>query len=322
MELALRARVDGLTVDAIDRLRIDQRSVVRTWGMRSTLHLLPTADLEWMLATLDPANLKAAWRWLEKRAGLDRTRSAAMLEAACALLQAHGPLPRRELMARVSEVVGFDTQPAAAGAMLLGGLLGRICFGPDRGSKPTYAALDHWLGQPIDISRSPELTRLARSFLTGYGPAGPRDLAAWWGMPISQARAAWENLKDELTVVEVDGENLSELKGASTPEIAHSVRLIPAFDTYLLGYDRRDFAVPRGLQGQVFHGGQIAPVILVDGLAVGTWRYAQHAGKIRINATPFSEFSSPVREGIAAEAEDIGRFYGLKQDLVFSKLAT
>jgi hypothetical protein len=272
-----------------------------------------------MLATLDPANLKAAWRWLEKRAGLDRAQSTAVLEAACELLQAHGPLPRRELMARVSQIVGFDAQPAAAGAMLLGGLLGRICFGPDRGATPTYAALEGWLGSPLDLNTPPERSQLARRFLAGYGPAGPRDLAAWWGMPITQARSAFESLRDQLTAVEFDGETISDLTDASAPEPVHAVQLIPAFDTYLLGYAQRDFAVPKAFQKAVFHGGQIAPVVLVDGLATGTWRYAQHAGKIHVDAQPFAEFSAKIRDGIAAEADDIARFYSLKAVLTFRK---
>jgi hypothetical protein len=321
MALALRARVKGLTAAAIEAERVERRSVVRTWCMRSTLHLLAAEDLEWLLSTLDPGHLRGSWRWLLQRAGLDDEQSARVVEAAVAILRDAGPLPRRELMLRVSAQVGFDALPAAAGAMLAGGLQGRIGFGPDQGSDPTYADLATWLGRPLDVAHRPNFERLIRRYLKGYGPANPADLAAWWGSSLTQVKQAWTKLEGELLDLKSEDQPLWILCGAAWEVPAASprpiVRLIPAFDTYLLGYQDRAFAVAKSDQVQVFHGGQIAPVVLVDGLAEGTWRYEQRGGQMRIAAQPFRAFSPQVCEGIAAEAEDIGRFYGLKAVLSF-----
>ncbi len=321
MELALRARAKGLTAAAIKEARLEQRSIVRTWCMRSTLHLLAAEDLEWMLSTLDPGHLRGGWRWLHQRAGLDDEQSVRVVDTAVAILHETGPLPRRELMQRVSEQVGFDALPAAAGAMLAGGLQGRIGFGPDQGSDPTYADLATWLGRPLDVRFRPDFECLIRRYLKGYGPANPTDLAAWWGSSLTQIKLAWTKLEGELLALKSENQPLwtlhgaaGELPGASPRPI---VRLIPAFDTYLLGYRDRTFAVAKTDQGQVFHGGQIAPVILVDGLAEGTWHYEQYGSQMRIAAQPFRGFSPQVREGIAEEAEDIGRFYSLKAVLSF-----
>ena len=95
--------------------------------------------------------------------------------------------------------------------------------------------------------------------------------------------------------------------------------MLPAFDTYLLGYHDRGFAVDPAHQGRVFHGGEIVPVILLDGNVIGTWRYAQPAGRTQIAVTPFSPLKPAIREGIAEEAEDIGRFFGLKTALAYNK---
>jgi hypothetical protein len=309
MELSLRSRVNGLTAADIELERAQRRSIVRSWCMRSTLHLLAAEDVDWMLSTLDPGHLRGGWRWLHQRAGLDDRQAADVVEAAIAILLAEGPLTRRELMQRVSTRVGYDAFPSAAGAMLTGGLQGKICFGPDRGSEPTYAACDTWLRRPLNVAYQPDVERLIRRYLKGYGPATPADLAAWWGSGLSTVRPIWKQLEKELPE--------ADLPERPTSAIHPVVRLIPAFDTYLLGYQDREFAVAKADQAQVFHGGQIAPVILVDGLTQGTWRYEQRGSQMRISTQPFRGFTPQIREGIAEEAEDIGRFYGLKAVLSF-----
>ena len=47
--LAVRVRSTGLLNDDIERARVQERSVIRTWGQRGTLHLLATEDLGWLL---------------------------------------------------------------------------------------------------------------------------------------------------------------------------------------------------------------------------------------------------------------------------------
>ena len=47
--LAVRVRADSATEDAVEEARVRDRSVVRTWAMRGTLHLLPAEDVRWIL---------------------------------------------------------------------------------------------------------------------------------------------------------------------------------------------------------------------------------------------------------------------------------
>jgi hypothetical protein len=131
-------------------------------------------------------------------------------------------------------------------------------------------------------------------------------------------------LQDELIELDVEGQSVWLLASessalADTTRPSRTVRLLPAFDTYLLGYRMRDFAVPPNYQNRVFHGGEIVPTILVDGCAAGTWRYAQRGKQIRITVTPFSSFTSEIRDLIAEEANDIGRFFGLSAVLSRTK---
>src|SRR5581483_8651081 len=52
--LSLRARADGLAGADVERARLADRSIVHTWAMRGTLHLVPAEDLGWLLGLLGP----------------------------------------------------------------------------------------------------------------------------------------------------------------------------------------------------------------------------------------------------------------------------
>jgi hypothetical protein len=88
------------------------------------------------------------------------------------------------------------------------------------------------------------------------------------------------------------------------------VRLLPAFDAYILGYVNRDYLVRPEHQREVYHGGQTVPVVLVDGLAAGVWRYDRQGKKLKIILSPFDRFDEETQHLIAEEAENIGRFFG------------
>jgi hypothetical protein len=322
MALSLRARVEGLTWQALEAGRVRRRKLVRTWCMRGTLHLMAADELDGLLSAIPPGVVRHAWRWLEMRAGLKGEGARLVADTAYQVLKRDGPLPRRELMAAVSAEVGFETQAAAAGAVFLNGLLGRVCFGPSYGAEPTYAALDDWLRRPLAPLAAPDRVELARRYLRGYGPATPRDLAAWWGMGLTEANAAWNALRDDLVQLSVEGKPIWLLASDAgrldqTAPPGRAVSLLPAFDTYLLGYADREFAVPKPYQKHIYHGGQVVPTVLVDGVAAGTWRYEQRGDQMRITVTPFASFSREVRTLIQEEAQDVGRFYDARPALSY-----
>src|SRR5271155_4540556 len=64
-ELTAWARVEGLERSAVRRALWEQRTLVKTWAMRGTLHLLPSAELPLWYAALT-ANRRylrpAAWQ--------------------------------------------------------------------------------------------------------------------------------------------------------------------------------------------------------------------------------------------------------------------
>jgi hypothetical protein len=52
--LAVWVRSNDLVADQVEQARVQERSIVRTWCMRGTLHLLATEDLGWLLPLFGP----------------------------------------------------------------------------------------------------------------------------------------------------------------------------------------------------------------------------------------------------------------------------
>ena len=235
--LSVRVRTQGLTAADVDAAP----DVVRVWAWRGTLHLLAREDVPWVLALVAPgAQRSVAARWREL--GLDD----GIYERAREVILARVPATRAELREAL-EGSGVD-----ASGQRLPHLLGRVAR-EGRLHHPldgTFAPLDatDW------PSREEALQQLGRRYAAAYGPADADDLAAWSGVPKRDARAAWVPAGDD---------------GAATS----SVRLLPAFDTYLLGYKDRSHAVPPEHERKVRPGGGwIHPVVLVDGVAAATWK--------------------------------------------------
>jgi hypothetical protein len=103
----------------------------------------------------------------------------------------------------------------------------------------------------------------------------------------------------------------ADLVAQERPPSEPLVHLLPGFDTYLLGYRRRDLAVaPRHARRVHPGGGLLRPVLLVDGLAASTWRSRQRRGGLEIIVDPFETLSQDVRASVEREVRDVARFLG------------
>src|SRR5258707_176454 len=103
--LAVRPRSDGLDAQAVRRACNEERSVVRTWAMRGTLHMVPAQDVGWMVALLGPI-FAAADRRRRLQLGLDDGLCARALPALREILGDGRALTRAELVQRLAEAGG------------------------------------------------------------------------------------------------------------------------------------------------------------------------------------------------------------------------
>jgi DNA glycosylase AlkZ-like len=85
------------------------------------------------------------------------------------------------------------------------------------------------------------------------------------------------------------------------------------FDTYLLGWKDREFAVMPKHAAHVKEGGGgwIRPVIVRDGKVIGGWRSSRKGGMIEVTLGSPDELPADVGRAIDGEIRDIERFEGI-----------
>jgi hypothetical protein len=231
-------------------------------------------------------------------------------------LAAHGPLTRAE----VAAILAPHGIPTAGQATihLLGraALEGVICLGPLRGRQLTYVLIDDWIGRGRPLAREAALAELTRRYLAAFGPATPEDLAAWSGLPLRDVRAGWQQVAGALLAVSSEGRPawlLAERADwlADSPGTSPEVRLLPRYDTYLLGYRSREWVVAPAFARRIHPGGGIIhPALLVDGRACGTWASTRRRTNLEIAVEPFEPLPPAVVAGLEVEVASIGHFLG------------
>jgi hypothetical protein len=323
-ELSIGIRVDGVTRRDVQAALWEQRTLVKTFGLRGTVHLFPSEELPlWMAAlraraTLDPRRYESL--------GLAPAELASVLEAIGDALDGQG-LTIKQLGERVvrqaGSWAGAMASPAWGGAWprwrkALGeaALAGLLCYGPPDGTEVTFVRPDQWLGLRPGNGPDEALAEVFRRYLRAYGPARPRDFAQWFNIPPRAARDLAGALKDELQEVDVEGYRSYVLADdARTIGAAGSidseqlpVRLLPHFDCYVIGCHPRDRLLPPEWAERVpaRTAPSQLPELLVDGTVGGIWERRQAKGRLEVRVEPFGELDERQQHLLEQEAHRVG----------------
>ena len=324
--LGMRARSPGLSAASVNRALNDERSIVRTWLMRGTLHVVAAQDVRWLVDLLGPVFSRAATR-RHAQLGLDDDLKARGVAAIRRILSDSGPLTRYELVDRLRRRnVTLDPETQAPIHLIgLAALQGILCLGPDRDDgDPTYVLMDDWVPPGPTRSRETALTELGRRYFAAYGPATVEDLSAWSGLSMIDVRSAVSGARAGLADVVIQGRPgflLKQLLKLVAEPRKTDVRLLPAFDTYLLGYRRRDLAVPIPLQRRLQRGGGwLHPALVIDGRAVGAWFLPKSRERGQVTVESIEPLRGALQKAVEAEVNDIGRFLGKALTLFIGRL--
>jgi hypothetical protein len=307
--LAIRAREPKLTAAEVESARTEERSTVRLWAMRNTAHLIATDDLPLVRSIFMP--LMAAFnRRRLAQFGLDANAQERALSLIARQLERDGALTRTELSERLqASGIGVDTERRVH-LFPLAVSTGLAALGPGEGRGTKLVLARDWLPEPPDLDRGAALAELARRYFAAFGPATEADFAGWAGLPLGEVRRGMAAIATGLREVTVLGQPAWQPRARAPRPVAPGLlRLLPAFDNYLMGHRARDFIAPRNRWPLIGPGGgALYPPIVVGGSAVGTWRLKRRAGGLRAELLPFEPLATQTANAVDAELADVARF--------------
>jgi winged helix DNA-binding protein len=315
-EMQVGVRVECSVNDVKTALWKD-KSLVKTWLMRGTLHIVPSADLPLYTAAMRSRRVWPNNTWL-KWVQLTEPELIDMIGAIGDALEQ--PMTREELIVKVgrgrSDHVRTVLKSGWSTLLKPVARAGRLCFGPSRGQSVTFVRPEKWLDSWREEDPDTALVEVARRYLSAYGPATKDDFARWWGAWPGVGKAAWAGLADELVPVSIEGRRADALQAdvglMAAAAAGHSILLLPAFDPYLMGYSSRDHLFEPAYRSRVSRtAGWISAVVLIDGRVTATWSHSVAKEVLRVTVEPFRKLPPKVRPEIRVRAEELAATLGL-----------
>lgn len=295
--LALAARLDGFTREDL-QAAIAARSVVKTTLMRLTLHCAAAEDYPAYAQLTRQARMR---NWRNTYPHLDEAQVVAELGAWLA-----EPRTNDEIRARVRRYEGMADDPWTpvifARTLLPLVQLPPAGFWDDR-RRASFVVDPRPRPEPAAAA-----TLVLARYLTAFGPASRRDVAAWAGVAQRDFAEAWERLplvayRDER------GTELHDLPGQPLPPASTPlpVRLLGHWDQPLLAYaDRERIIPPDVLPLKLTLSGD--PTVTVDGRVAASWAVRRASDAVEVRVTPHVEIARAARAQIRAEAKAVARF--------------
>jgi Winged helix DNA-binding domain len=300
-EIGIGIRVRGATRSGVRRALWEDRTLVKTWTLRGTLHLHPARELGmWLAARRATRSWREGQWYAEER--LSEREAGRLLDAIGAALDGRC-LTRAELAESVREILGSgigDRITSGYGHVLgPAAITGMICHGPPRGVHATFVRVDQWLDTVDDPQPDAALAAVARRFLTTYGPGTPRTFREWFRLEREDAEAAFRSLRRELVTVDMGGREAFLLAGDEA-DVARgrSVRLMPEYDAHLMGFRQREHLLPKDAKGVIaahprgrLEGPAPVPWLLINGMVAGSWSRNRTGRAGSVEVRPFRPLS-------------------------------
>ena len=317
-EISSAMRIEDATRSDVRRALWEHRTLVKTFGPRGTVHLLPAADLApWMTA------LGAIpWRSPFPDGVRMTPQQTATVVAAIGEALREGELTVDELTEALGELAGeWAVEPVMPAFQTMwprwrqvtdrAAYAGALCYGRDRDRKVTYTHPSRWAGDaapaPAPVEAGDAVAWLVRQYLRGYGPGTSSSFAQWVGAPPAWAAERMAAV-DGLVAVDLDGEPAWDLSDASYDvPAAEGVRLLPYFDAFVVGSRPRHLLFPgRARERALSPSGQAGnyPVVLVDGEVAGVWHQRRSGRRVAVTVEPVGRLS---KARLAAVQEQVDR---------------
>ncbi|MFF1707458.1 winged helix DNA-binding domain-containing protein [Streptomyces sp. NPDC058252] len=335
-EVSVGVRAEGVTrADVRAALWEADRPLVKTYGPRGTVHLLPSAELPFWTAALTaiPANPSQSADVRLTAAQADEVVAAIRdaLGGRCLTIDELGD----EVVARTGPWAGELVMPAFQGmwprwrqVMHRAGQRGALCFAPNRGRKVTYTRPPRFEPLAPDEATASErgLALLVRRYLRAYGPATAPHFAKWAAAPRGWALSLFTSLAQAGEIEEVDFAGAPAWVAAGDTEFPgaplRGVRLLPYFDAYGIAAQPREVLFPGTAYERALAGGQAGnyPVLLVDGVVAGVWHQRRRGRRTTVTVEPLGRLTARQERELAGQVERVGEVLEAKSELVVGRV--
>ena len=289
---AARMKTPARAIPALERALYEERTVVRTLGMRRTMFVVPLELLPIIQAACTDALVPAQRKLLVdmvEGAGFakDGARWVRRLEnATVAALEARGAATALELG---KDVPDLRKQISVAEGKSYAGKVGvstrilfllsteqRVARGRPKGSwtssQHQWEPMDAWFPDGVPTMPAADArVELVRRWLRAFGPATTKDVQWWTGWGLGQTRAA-------LAAADAVEVSLDSGPGWVVPGDERVVRapkpwvaLLPSLDPTTMGWKERAWYLGDHGPALFDRNGNAGPTVWVDGRVVGGW---------------------------------------------------
>jgi hypothetical protein len=330
-ELSIGLRLTQLTQTDIRAALWADRSLVKTFGPRGTVHLLPTRDLPmWSgaLAAMPPS--RSPFKE-DVRLTVEQTEEVlAAISDALADAELTVDELTEAVVARTGPWAGDLVMPAFQGmwprwrqVLSLAGVRGALCFGENRGAVVTYTSPCRWLPDFVPANGRAALDELLRRYLFAYGPATPQHFAKWLNASAKWAAELFSSLGTDIEQVDVEGNLAWQLADEDVVSAtAETVRLLPYFDAYAIAGQPRELLYPGAAWQRALARGQAGnfPVLLVDGTVAGVWHLKRNGRKVAVTVEPLGVLSAGQQRELERQVGRIGEILQASAQLTIGQV--
>jgi hypothetical protein len=313
--ISLFNRVKDIDLDTINKAFVLDRSFVRVWGYRSTLHIVNATD--WSLVV---SAIKEDTSWFKNKIKKSNLENESLTISKDILNFSINKkyFSRLDLSECFESLDKYNFYISSWGGLLIDlSQKGFICHAPIN-PKINFSHRDNWLLNltTTELNTFQANVILLRHFINSYAPIEIADFAFWRGISKTEAAKYFDSISNEL--VQFDENNRKYYIKKEDNYLyenfeldSKSVLLLYRFDPLLLAYQNKSNIIDLSNYKKIWRtAGHIEGVILESGFIIGHWNYKKMKNEIIFMFIFFDKISDYIISLVIEKGSEIANFLG------------
>lgn len=321
--ISLWNRMNNFQIKDLEDSLYQQRSLVKIWCMRGTLHIIPTENLSEYYQSTKKIGAKKHFHFNQYHQKivdvLSKNESLTVKEIRSQIIQQKKNEPGQNLIKDNPGIIREMCHKAL--------LVPTKPKGQWKSNLHTYNLLKQWL-PTVKLDMVDELEakkKIIMRYISVFGPVQLEDISWWLGSPKREVQDILPLIRDKIEVVRlsqmkgiffIDRSDLDCLREFSNDR--PSIHLLPRFDPYIMGYKNRERLIPKHHEKKVYWStrAEVSASILVNGRIIGTWSSKDDKDKHRFTLSFFDKVDKKLIDTILANAEKLVGFISEKHPVI------